>query len=77
MVDQSSKRRRKPVDSSTVSEVSEPSVTRVLLGSIDGIVAQEFSKLTEHADVGLLSAFVFPGNLEIMLESNADWRLGL
>ena len=41
-----------------------------------GFGPEEFGKLSEHAYVGLLSAYSFPVNLEIMLESNSDRRLG-
>lgn len=50
--------------------------TEVFFTGRVGFVREEFGKLSEHAYVGLLSANPFPVNLEIMLESNSDRRLG-
>ena len=50
--------------------------TEVFFTGRVGFVPEEFGKLSEHAYVGLLSANPFPVNLEIMLESNSDRRLG-
>lgn len=50
--------------------------TEVFFTGRVGFVPEEFGKLSEHAYVGLLSAYPFPVNLEIVLESNSDRRLG-
>ena len=50
--------------------------TEVFFTGRVGFGPEEFGKLSEHAYVGLLSANPFPVNLEIMLESNSDRRLG-
>lgn len=50
---------------------------QVFFGGRVGFRTQEFGKLSEHADVGLLSALPFPVNLEIVLETDGDRRMGL
>jgi hypothetical protein len=50
---------------------------QILFGGRVGIGAEEFGELSEHADIGLLSAFPFAVNLEIVLEPDGDRSVGL
>jgi hypothetical protein len=47
-----------------------------LFGGGVRIAPSELGELSEHADVGVLSPLTFPVNLEIMLESDSDRKMG-
>jgi len=50
--------------------------TEVFFTGRVGFGPDAIGKLSEHAYVGLMSGFPVPVNLEIMLESNSDRKLG-